>query len=187
MTLVFGLGNPEKDFKGTRHNVGFETINKLAYDFNIDINRAKFKAHSGEGMISAHKAMLIKPQTYMNLSGESVREFLAFYKLTPKDIIVIYDDIDIPLGQIRIRERGSAGTHNGMRNIVERLNTDEFPRIRIGIGEKPPRMDLGDFVLSHFKKDEMDKIIEGITKAGDAVSDILLNGVTFAMNKYNKN
>ncbi len=186
MRLIFGLGNPEKDYKGTRHNVGFETINKLAYDFNIEINKAKFRAHIGEGFIANEKVMLIKPQTYMNLSGECVREIVHFYKLSAEDIIVIYDDIDLDIGQIRIRKKGSAGGQNGMKNILYHLETDEFIRIRIGVGEKPKGWNLADYVLSRFKPSEMEDIISGITKAGDAVETIIRLGVSEAMNIFNK-
>ncbi len=186
MTIIIGLGNPEKDYKGTRHNVGFEAINKLAYDHNIDINRAKFRAHFGEGRIGSEKVMLVKPQTFMNLSGESVRDILEYYKLSTENIIVIYDDIDIDIGQVRIREKGSAGSHNGMKNIIERLNTDEFLRIRIGIGNKPDNWDLADYVLSRFNKTETEDIINGITKATVAVGDIISNGSAYAMNKFNQ-
>lgn len=185
MKLVAGLGNPEKDYKGTRHNVGFEVINKLSYDHRIEINKAKFRAHLGEGLLCGQKIMLAKPQTFMNLSGESIRDIMGFYKLSKEDIIVIYDDIDIPVGEIRIREKGSAGSHNGMKNIIYQLDTDEFLRIRVGIGAKPQAWDLADYVLSKFKKEEQDGIVEGITKAGDAVERILKEGSVSAMNRYN--
>lgn len=186
MIVIAGLGNPEKDYKGTRHNVGFEAVNKFAYDHNIDINRAKFRAHLGEGHFGGEKILLVKPQTYMNLSGEAVRDILHFYKLPPENLIVIFDDTDLDVGEIRIRKGGTSGGQKGMKNIIYQLETDEITRIRIGIGQKPKEMDLADFVLSRFHGKDMDKIIEGITKATDALEIILKEGVEAAMNKYNK-
>jgi len=185
MWLIVGLGNPEREYRWTRHNTGFEVVNKLAYDNKIDINKAKFRAHIGEGTIGGRRVMLAKPQTYMNLSGESVRDIVGYYKLTPADLIVVYDDTDLPVGGVRIREKGSAGGHNGMKDIIYQLDTDEFLRVRVGIGQKPPRYDLADYVLSRFAPDEQQKIIDGITRAGDAVELILRDGPQAAMNKYN--
>jgi len=185
MKLIFGLGNPENKYKGTRHNVGFEVINKLAYDYDIPVKKTKHRAVFGDGIIAGKKVMLIKPQTYMNLSGECVRDMMAFYNKQIEDIIVVYDDIAFEPGEIRIREKGSAGSHNGMKNIIRMLERDDILRVRVGIGEKPPKFDLADYVLSRFTDKEMPDVIKGITKAGDAVCDILLNGTTFAMNKFN--
>lgn len=186
MIVIAGLGNPEREYKGTRHNIGFETINKFAYDNAVDINKLKFRAHIGEGHLFGEKIMLLKPQTYMNLSGEAIRDALEFYKLSPENLIVVCDDVNLDLGEIRIRKSGSAGGQNGLKNIIYHLETDEFIRIRIGVGEKPPKMDLADFVLSHFKKDETDKMIEGITKAAEGIEIILKDGIQSAMNKLNK-
>ena len=186
MIIIAGLGNPEKEYKNTRHNMGFEVVNKLAYDHDIEISRAKFRSHFGEGKICGLKVMLVKPQTYMNLSGECVRDIIAFYKLAPEDLIVIYDDTDLSPGEIRVRERGSAGSHNGMKNIIYQLETDEFIRIRVGIGASPGRIPLRDFVLDKIKKEEQTELIEGITKAGDAVKIILKEGAAAAMNMFNK-
>jgi len=186
MWLVIGLGNPEKDYKGTRHNIGFEVINKLAYDNNIEINKAKHRAHIGEGFISGKKVILAKPQTYMNLSGESVRDMAQFYKPEADNILVIYDDVSLLPGEIRIREKGSAGGHNGMKNIIYQLETDQFPRVKVGIGEKPSGWDLADYVLSKFKKEEMEDMISGITDAADAVTIIIKEGTKTAMNQFNK-
>ena len=185
MKFIIGLGNPGKDYAGTRHNIGFEVIDRLAADLGIDINRAKHRAHLGEGFLGARKIMLVKPNTYMNLSGEGVRDILRFYKRTSSDMIVIYDDCDISLGQIRVRERGSAGSHNGMRNIVYQLETDEFLRVRVGIGEKPPRMELAKYVLSRFAKHETEDAAAGVQKAADAAVVILKDGAIAAMNKFN--
>lgn len=186
MWLVVGLGNPEKDYKGTRHNIGFEVINKLAYDNNIDINRAKYRAHIGEGFIGGKKVILAKPQTFMNLSGESVRELVKFYKPNLDEILIIYDDVSLSPGEIRVREKGSAGGHNGIKNIIYQLETDHFPRVKVGIGEKPKGWDLADYVLSKFKKDEMDSMILGITDAASAAVLIIEEGTKTAMNKFNK-
>lgn len=185
MLVIIGLGNPEKDYRWTRHNVGFEVINKLAYDWGIEINRAKFRAHFGEGTRAGQKVLLAKPQTFMNLSGESVREILHFYKLTPESLIVIYDDTALDLGCVRVRESGSAGGHNGMKNILYQLGTDAFVRVRVGIGAKPPGYDLADYVLSRFKKEEQESMVDGISLAGDAVELILKEGAASAMNRYN--
>lgn len=184
--IIVGLGNPGKEYSGTRHNAGFEVIDKLAYDYNINVNKAKFKGIIGEGNIKNKHIILLKPLTYMNLSGESIKEALNWYKLTYKDIIVIYDDTSLNVGEIRVREKGSAGGHNGMKNIIYLLNTDEFIRVRVGIGEKPKDWDLADYVLSRFYKDEIPVIIDGFTKASNAVETILENGVQTAMNKFNQ-
>ncbi len=185
MYLIVGLGNPEREYRWTRHNVGFEVINKMAYDNNIDVSKNKFRALIGEGFIGGKKVILAKPQTYMNLSGESVKEIMNYYRLDKEDIIVLYDDIALDVGAVRIRERGSAGGQNGMKNIIKHLNTDDFIRVRIGIGEKPPRMKLSDYVLSKFLKEEEDAIIKGMTLAGDGATMIVTDGVQPAMNKFN--
>jgi len=186
MRIIVGLGNPGDAYRGTRHNVGFEAIDKLAADFDITLkNNRRFKAHVGEGRIGRTQILLIKPMTYMNLSGEAVRAVLAFYKLPPSEIIVVYDDVSLPVGDIRVREKGSAGGQKGMISIIAHLGTDEFSRIRIGIGSKPPPMSLSDYVLSRFLREEWDDMVRGVTKAGDAVEIILKEGTTAAMNKYN--
>ncbi len=185
MYLIVGLGNPENEYKGTRHNVGFEAINKLAYDHNIPLNKSKFRGEFGKGIISGKNVILLKPQTYMNLSGEAVIDFKQYFKINVSDIIVVYDDVDLPLGRIRIRERGSAGTHNGMKNIVYHLNSDEFLRVRVGIGQKPPGYELADYVLSRFHESERDDFVNGVTLATDALESILKHGPETAMNKFN--
>lgn len=188
MFAVIGLGNPGSQYKWTRHNVGFEVINKLAYDYNINMNKQKFKAVIGEGRIGFEKVLLVQPLTYMNLSGESVRELVAFYKLEPEDIIVTCDDINLPLSHIRIREKGSDGGQKGLRSILYQLGYDNFTRVRVGVGEKPKEWDLADYVLSKFREDENEDIIKGITDAADAIVTIVKNGgeTREAMNKYNK-
>ncbi|MCL1988322.1 MAG: aminoacyl-tRNA hydrolase [Firmicutes bacterium] len=184
-TIIAGLGNPEERYKGTRHNVGFETIDKLAYDYNIKVNKAKHKGLLGFGEISNKKIALLKPLTYMNSSGECIKAVLNFYKTA--NLIVICDEVNLPLGNIRVRERGSAGGQNGMKNIINLLGTEEFTRIRIGVGPKPERWDLVDFVLARFKPEEHAAMIDSITKAGDAVTTIISQNVTAAMNKFNSN
>jgi len=187
MRIIIGLGNPGKRYKGTRHNVGFETINKMAYDHNITLkNHSRFRSFVGEGKIKNTPILLVQPMTYMNLSGEAVRLILNFYKLPPEEIIVIYDDVSLPVGDIRVRERGSAGGQKGMVNIIAQLKTDEFARVRIGVGDKPPGFSLADYVLSRFLKEEWDDMIQGITSAGDAAEEILQAGTISAMNKFNK-
>lgn len=190
MKLIIGLGNPGSEYKWTRHNVGFETIDKLAYDFNINVNKNKFKSIYGEGTIHNEKVLLIKPLTYMNLSGECVRDFLHFYKdLELNDIMVICDDINLPIGSIRIRKKGSDGGQNGLKNIIYQLNSDDFPRLRIGIGQKPEQYTLANFVLSKFNKEEETDIINGINSATDAINIFIKdkdNGLSNAMNLFNK-
>ena len=187
MKAIIGLGNPGRDYKWTRHNVGYEVINKLAYDNNIDMNKERFKAVVGEGHIAFEKVIFIEPLTYMNLSGESVREFVNFYKLQPEDIIVVCDDINLPVGSIRIRRSGSDGGQKGLRNIIYQLGYDNFTRVRVGVGEKPAKWDLAKYVLSKFTDEEHEDIIKGITDAGHAVEMIVKDGdCSEAMNKYNK-
>jgi len=187
MYAIIGLGNPGSQYKGTRHNVGFETMDKLCYDHKITMKKNnRFKAMVGEGRINGKQILLIQPLTYMNLSGEAVRKILHFYKIPPTEMVVVYDDVNLPVGDIRVRERGSAAGQKGMANIIAQLSTDEFPRIRIGVGEKPPSWTLSDYVLSRFLREEWDDMIKGITKAGDAVEQILKEGVVLTMNKYNK-
>jgi len=186
MKLIVGLGNPGRDYAGTRHNVGFEAIQKLAYDHNIDINRAKFRAHFGEGRIGSQRVLLARPQTFMNLSGEAVRDIMAFHKIPQEDIIIIYDDVSLDPGSIRVRESGSAGGHNGIKNLLYHLESDEFLRVRIGVGEKPKGWDLADYVLSKFRPSELEDIITGISLATEAVELILSQGAKTAMNRFNK-
>ena len=187
MRIIIGLGNPGNAYKGTRHNVGFESIDKLCYDFDIKLkSNRRFRAHVGEGRIGQSQVLLVKPQTYMNLSGQSVKAVLTFYKLPPSEIIVVYDDVSLPVGDIRVRERGTAGGQKGMIDIIAKLGLTEFPRVRIGIGAKPENWDLADYVLSRFPKQEWEAMIAGITKAGDAVEFILKHGTAAAMNEFNR-
>lgn len=189
MIAIVGLGNPGRDYVWTRHNIGFEVINKLSYDYNIDMNKNKFKACIGEGRIGFEKVILVQPLTYMNLSGESVRELMSFYKLEPEQLIVFCDDINLPVGSIRIRSKGSDGGQKGLRNIIYQLGYDNFIRIRVGVGEKPKDWDLANYVLSKFTPEEHDEIVGAITSATDALALIVkdrLNGLSEAMNKFNK-
>ncbi|MCL2404645.1 MAG: aminoacyl-tRNA hydrolase [Defluviitaleaceae bacterium] len=187
MRIIIGLGNPGDAYRGTRHNVGFETIDKLSHDLGIKLkNNRRFRAHVGEGRMGQAPVLLVKPQTYMNLSGHTAQAILAYYKLPPSDIIVVYDDISLPVGDIRVRERGSANGQKGMVNILAMLGTDEFPRVRIGIGNKPANWDLADYVLSRFAKPEWEAMIQGITKAGDAIAMILKEDTAAAMNEFNR-
>ena len=186
MRIIVGLGNPEGQYKGTRHNIGFEAINKLAYDHNISVTQKKHQGLIGKGNIAGSSIVLVKPQTYMNRSGECIQAVLNYYKLKPSDLIVVYDDTDIALGDIRIREQGSAGGHNGIKDIIAKLDTNVFVRVRVGIDEKPANWVLADYVLSKFHQQEHEVMIEGVTKAGDAVIKILADGTTSAMNHFNK-
>ncbi|NMB27207.1 MAG: aminoacyl-tRNA hydrolase [Tissierellia bacterium] len=185
MFVVVGLGNPGKNHAGTRHNVGFDTIDLLGYRNNIKISKIKFKSVYGEGSIGREKVILLKPQTYMNNSGMAVLDLYKFYKLPIENIIIIVDDIDIEFGTIRIRKQGSAGSHNGLKSIIYNLNRDDFPRVKIGIGEKKQGQDLADFVLSRFSKDERVVIDETITEAALAIETIITYSIDKAMNEFN--
>ena len=183
--VVVGLGNPGKDYTNTRHNVGFNTLDLLAKRNNINLNKIKFKSVYGEGFIGSQKVMLVKPQTYMNNSGITVREISQFYKMPVENIIVVVDDIDIEFAEIRIKARGSAGSHNGLKSIIYHLQEDQFPRVKIGVGKKHPEQDLADFVLSRFSKEETLDIDHSILNAAKAVESIITDSVEAAMNKFN--
>ena len=186
MYVIVGLGNPGKTYSNTRHNVGFNTVDLLAERNNIEINKIKFKSVYGEGRINGKKLILVKPQTYMNNSGEAVRDIANFYKLDPSKIIVIVDDIDIDFGSVRIRKKGSAGSHNGLKSIIRLLGRDDFPRIKIGIGKKHPQQNLADFVLSRFSQDEVEDIEDAIRDSAEAVELILKEDIDTAMNEFNR-
>lgn len=183
MFLIVGLGNPGKEYEGTRHNIGFETIDYLSKKYNIDVNRTKFKGVFGEGFINNKKVVLLKPSTYMNLSGESIREAINFYKLESEEVLVIYDDISLEVGKIRIREKGSAGGHNGIKSIIANMSTDVFPRIKIGVGQ--PKGDLVSHVLGKFSQEEINDLNEVIEASSEAVEIIVKDGTKEAMNKLN--
>ena len=185
MKLIVGLGNPGAKYAGTRHNAGFSVIDELAERHNINVNTSKHKALIGKGVINGEKVILAMPQTFMNLSGESVRAIMDFYKLTVDDLIVVYDDIDLDVGKIRIREKGSAGGHNGMKNIILHSGSQDFVRVRVGVGKKPEHMDLADHVLSRFSREDLPFMRESCGKACDALEVILSDGAVAAMNRYN--
>ena len=183
MYLIVGLGNPGKEYAGTRHNAGYEVVELLAERLNVKLNKLKFNSVYGETFINGEKVLLVKPVTYMNRSGIAVSEIMNFYKIPIDKLIVIYDDIDIPLGTLRIRPNGSAGTHNGMKSIISAIGS-EFPRIRIGIGRNQ-EMDLADYVLQEFSPSERDILAPIIERAGEAALEIIKKDVESAMQKYN--
>ena len=187
MIIIAGLGNPGKDYAGTRHNAGFMTIDALSKKYGIDVSEKKHKALIGKGVIEGHKVILAKPQTFMNNSGESLRELTDYYKPDIEtEVIVIYDDITLDVGGLRVRKKGSAGGHNGMKSIISHLGTTDFQRIRVGIGEKPPRMDLADWVLGHFHKEDEEPLKDAIDEAMTAAVMMMNGEVDEAMNKYNR-
>lgn len=187
MYLIAGLGNPTKEYADTRHNIGFDVIDVIAKMHGIPVLEKKHRAIIGKGYINGCKVILAKPQTYMNLSGESIKEIVNYYKMeADTDLVVIYDDVSLPLGQLRIRKKGSAGGHNGMKSIIAGLGQDVFPRIKMGVGEKPKEYDLADYVLGHFTQKERKVMDESARKAADAVSLILKGELDAAMNAYNK-
>lgn len=185
MYLIVGLGNPEEEYARTRHNMGFDTINRISENSNIKVNKSKFNSLYGTGTIDGKKVILLKPQTYMNLSGNAVRDFMNFYKILPENIIVIYDDLDIEPGIIKIRKKGGAGTHNGMKSVVHEIQTENFPRIRIGIGNPKYKNDLLNFILTRIPDDEYEVLQQAQENAAKAVEEIMKNGIDSAMNKYN--
>ena len=186
MYLIAGLGNPTREYEKTRHNVGFEAIDILADKAGTTVTEKKHKALYGKGYIGGQKVILAKPQTYMNLSGESIREIADFYKIGPENIIILCDDINLSEGQLRIRLKGSAGGHNGLKNIISHLGTQEFPRIRIGVGEKPRGMDLADYVLGRFPKEQQAVMEEAYRDAAEAACMMIEDGADAGMNHYNR-
>lgn len=186
MYIIVGLGNPTKKYEKTRHNVGFDTVDILAKKLNIKMSSSFFRAKIGKGLIGSEKILLVKPQTYMNSSGESVKPLVKFYKIDPaKKLLVIYDDIDLDVGKIRIRAKGSAGGHNGMKSIINNLQTEDFARIRIGVGHCPEDRDLIGFVLGHFNSDEREHVNQAMENATNAVFTIINESVTKAQNDFN--
>ncbi len=187
MFIIVGLGNPTKEYSGTRHNVGFDIIDAIADKYNISVTERKCRAFCGSGIIEGRKVILVKPQTYMNLSGESVRGFVDFYKIDVEtELLVIYDDVSLDVGQLRIRKKGSAGGHNGIKNIIQHTGTDVFQRIKVGVGEKPKEYDLADYVLGHFSKAEKEIMLDGYDNAIEAVRMIVQDDIDAAMNQFNK-
>lgn len=186
MYCIAGLGNPEKKYENTRHNIGFDVIDAIAEKYSIAVREKGFKALYGKGVIEGQRVILVKPQTYMNLSGESVREVMDYYRIAPENLVVISDDVALAVGGIRIRKRGSAGGHNGLKNIILHLGTEEFNRIRMGVGEKPKGWDLADYVLGHFPKEERETLDHSVEDAVSAVKVLLTEGADRAMNLYNR-
>ncbi|MEI6602806.1 MAG: aminoacyl-tRNA hydrolase [Clostridia bacterium] len=185
--VIVGLGNPGSNYAQTRHNIGFITIDELCFRHGIRLNKLKFKASFGEGQIAGKRVLLVKPQTFMNDSGLAVRDLATFYKIPLENLIVVYDDVDLPTGRIRVREKGSAGTHNGMRSIVYQLDAQNFPRVRIGVGKpEHPEHELVDYVLARFPKEEHEIMLEAVKRAADAVEEILKNDAPSAIRMYNK-
>ncbi len=186
MFLIVGLGNPGRKYVSTRHNVGFEVADTICAKYDIKMKKSKFCAEIGEGRIGAEKVLVVKPQTYMNLSGEAVRDIAEYYDVESEHILVIYDDISLPVGKLRIREKGSAGGHNGIKNIIYQLGTDIFPRIKVGVGAPEHEdYDLKDYVLGRFSKEEVKILVQSAIRATDAVEEIITKNATSAMNKYN--
>ena len=186
MYIVVGLGNPTSQYAGTRHNIGFDAIDILADRMGINVDTKKHKALIGKGMIGSEKVVLAKPQTFMNLSGESVRELVDFYKIDPEDeLIVIYDDISMDVGKIRIRAKGSAGGHNGIKRIIAHTGSDVFKRVKIGVGDKPKGMDLAAYVLGRFSAEDRKNVDEAVIKAAMAVEVMIIEDINTASNKFN--
>ncbi len=185
MYLIVGLGNPEADYSSTRHNMGFNTINKIAKQYGIEITKNKFKGLYGIGEIEGEKVILLKPQTYMNLSGESIKEIIQFYKIGIEQLIVIYDDIDIAPGIIKIRKAGGPGTHNGMKSVVNELGTQNFKRVRVGIGMPENKQNLIEYVIGAIAEEDKEKLEKGTDLAKEAVIEIIKNGIDKAMNQFN--
>jgi len=187
LTVIVGLGNPGRKYENTRHNAGFMAVDLLADKYGIKVNSLRHKALTGDGMIEGKRVLLAKPQTFMNLSGESVRDIVEYYRVPMENLVVIYDDADLPAGALRIRPKGSSGTHNGMRSIIYHLQSDAFPRIRIGIGKAPEGWDLADYVLGEFGSEEADTVGDCIRRAAEAAAVIVAEGIEKAMSRFNGN
>ena len=186
MYIIAGLGNPGRQYAGTRHNMGFNVVTRIADDYKMQITIKDHKALCAKGFIGGQKVLLALPQTYMNLSGESIRELVNYYKIDPEtELMVIYDDISMDVGRIRMRAKGSAGGHNGIKNIIAELGTDVFPRMKVGVGEKPKGWDLADYVLGRFSDEENEVMRRMLAKGSDACRDFILYGIQEAMNRYN--
>ena len=184
--LVVFLGNPGLKYRSTRHNAGFLAADAVERDCGVSIDRLRFHALTAQAELGGQKVLLMKPQTYMNSSGESIRAAADYYKVDPEDILIVYDDISLAPGQLRIRAKGSAGGHNGIKSIIAHLGTQEFPRVKVGVGEKPARMDLADYVLGHFSKEEQATMDDAVKEAADAVCEIVNVGIAQAMNDHNR-
>lgn len=186
MKIIAGLGNPTAKYEGTRHNVGFMAIDKIAQKHGISIDTKKHRALIGKGVIAGQKVILAKPQTFMNLSGDSIQQIAAYYKVEPEDILIIFDDISLDVGRIRIRKKGSAGGHNGIKSIIACLNSSDFPRVKIGVGDKKPGQDLAAYVLGNIPKADRELMDDAIEKAEEAIELIVAGEIEQAMNLYNK-
>lgn len=186
MYIIAGLGNPGRRYAGTRHNMGFNVVTRIADDYKMQITIKEHKALCAKGFIGGQKVLLALPQTYMNLSGESIRELVNYYKIDPEtELMIIYDDVSMDVGRIRMRAKGSAGGHNGIKNIIAELGTDVFPRMKVGVGEKPKGWDLADYVLGRFSDEENEVMRRMLAKGSDACRDFILYGIQEAMNRYN--
>ena len=185
MYLIVGLGNPEEEYSKTRHNMGFNAINKIAEQYGIKVNKNKFQGLYESALIEGQKVILLKPQTYMNLSGESIKEAIDFYKIPEENLIIIYDDIDITPGIIKIRKKGGPGTHNGMKSVIQNIQTEKFPRVRIGIGKPEQKGELIQYVIGPINKEDKEILDKATTQGKEAVIEIIKNGVDIAMNKFN--
>ena len=185
MIIIAGLGNPDSKYENTRHNAGFRAIDELADKYGIEVTERKHRAYVGKGSIGGEKVLLMKPQTYMNLSGESIGAALRFYNEAPENLIVLCDDVYLDMGVLRIREKGSAGGHNGLKNIIQEIGSDAFKRVRIGVGKQPEKTDLINFVLSRFTKAEQETMAEAYKNAADAAAMIVTDGAYKAMNSFN--
>ena len=184
--LVVGLGNPGDKYENTRHNVGFLTIDRLADQLGVPVQKLKYRALTNTVELGGQKVLLMKPVTYMNLSGEAVGEAARFYKIPPEHVLVISDDVSLPLGRLRVRKGGSAGGHNGLKSIIQHLGTDQFPRVKIGVGEKPhPDYDMADWVLSKFTGEDLKTITAAVERAAKAVECLIAEGPDKAMNRFN--
>ena len=187
MYIIAGLGNPGQPYEGTRHNAGFDVIDVLAEAYNISVDYRKNRALIGKGIIEGQKVILAKPQTYMNLSGESIRGLVDYYKVDEEsELIVIYDDVSLDPGQIRIRKKGSAGGHNGIKSIIAHLGTEVFPRVKVGVGQKPRQYDLADYVLGRFSQVERPVMEDAFEEAAEAAIAVVEDGIDAAMNRFNR-
>lgn len=185
MYLIVGLGNPEEDYSMTRHNMGFDVINKIAKKYEIDISRTKFNGMYGSGIIEGEKVILLKPQTFMNLSGQSIKKFIDFYKISLEKVLVVYDDMDVEIGKIKVRKKGGPGTHNGAKSVVHELATEDFARIRVGIGKPIEQYDAIDYVIGKIEEQEYKNLEVGIEKAANAITEYIKDGIDLTMNRYN--
>lgn len=185
MYLIVGLGNPENEYANTRHNMGFNVINEFSKKKHIEVTKSKFKGLYETGIIEGKKVILLKPQTFMNSSGESIKEIVEFYNIEPKEIIIIYDDIDVEQGKIKIRKQGGPGSHNGMKSVIKELGITEFARIRVGIGKPIYKNDMINYVIGKVPKEEQEILAKGVEKATEALEEILKNNIDIAMNKFN--